>query len=166
MRVDGIKTRVESSARLWFLRVKLPYGLKRFQTLRLQSPLAPLDEGGVRPHVRERQAAGRRRLLPAGIRRPHHHGRAVRVDSIKPTLKAPGTKRLKLECDEPLSNFGFNFNLRRYIMGSELFLFVLPGDGFDLASVDDDKVAGFLRTSTRPMLSSSSSSARLYEHST
>ena len=41
-------------------------------------------------------------------------GRAVQVDPIKPTLKAPGTKRLKLKCDEPLSNFAFNFNLRRY----------------------------------------------------
>jgi hypothetical protein len=24
---------------------------------------------------------------------------------------------LKLKCDEPLSNFAFNFNLRRYTMG-------------------------------------------------
>jgi len=38
----------------------------------------------------------------------------VQVDPIKPTLKAPGSKRLKLECDEPLSHFAFNFNLRRY----------------------------------------------------
>jgi hypothetical protein len=41
-------------------------------------------------------------------------GKAVQVDPIKPTLKAPGAKRLKLNCDEPLSNFAFNFNLRRY----------------------------------------------------
>jgi len=33
---------------------------------------------------------------------------------MKPTLKAPGTKRLKLEHDKLLSNFAFNFNLRRY----------------------------------------------------
>jgi len=38
----------------------------------------------------------------------------VRVDPINTTLKAPGTKRLKLEYDEALSNFAFNFNLRRY----------------------------------------------------
>jgi len=38
----------------------------------------------------------------------------VQVDPIKPTLKAPGTERLKLKCDEPLLNFAFNFNLRRY----------------------------------------------------
>jgi hypothetical protein len=40
--------------------------------------------------------------------------RAVQVDPIKPTLKAPGSKRLKLRYDEPLSKFAFNFNLRRY----------------------------------------------------
>jgi hypothetical protein len=34
---------------------------------------------------------------------------------MKTVLKAPGTKRLKLKCDEPLSNFAFKFNLRRYI---------------------------------------------------
>jgi hypothetical protein len=28
-----------------------------------------------------------------------------RLTLSKPTLKAPGTKRLSLECDEPLSNF-------------------------------------------------------------
>jgi hypothetical protein len=38
----------------------------------------------------------------------------VQVAPIKPTLKPAGTKRLKLKCDEPLSNFAFNFNLRRY----------------------------------------------------
>ena len=38
----------------------------------------------------------------------------VQVDPIKPTLKAPGTQRLKLKHDEPPSNFGFKFNLRRY----------------------------------------------------
>jgi hypothetical protein len=38
----------------------------------------------------------------------------VQVDPIKPTLKAPGTERLKLEYDEPASNLAFKFNLRRY----------------------------------------------------
>ena len=41
-------------------------------------------------------------------------GRAVQVDPIKPTLKPPGTNRLKLKCDILLSNFAFKFNLRRY----------------------------------------------------
>jgi len=44
-------------------------------------------------------------------------GRAVQVDPIKPTLKAPGSKRLKLIFDGPLSNFAFKFNLRRYTWG-------------------------------------------------
>jgi len=30
-------------------------------------------------------------------------------------LKAPGMKCLKLQYDEPLSNFAFNFNLRHYV---------------------------------------------------
>ena len=38
----------------------------------------------------------------------------MQVDPMKPTLKAPGIKLLKLECDEPLSEFAFKFNLRRY----------------------------------------------------
>jgi hypothetical protein len=42
------------------------------------------------------------------------HGRAVQVEPIKPALKAPGSERLKLNCDDVLSNFAFKFNLRRY----------------------------------------------------
>ena len=38
----------------------------------------------------------------------------MQVDPIKPNLKAPGNKRLKLIYHGPLSNFAFNFNLRRY----------------------------------------------------
>jgi len=33
---------------------------------------------------------------------------------MKPTLKAPESKRLKLEHEKTLSNFAFKFNLRRY----------------------------------------------------
>jgi len=33
---------------------------------------------------------------------------------MKPMLTAPGTKRLKLRYDGPLSNFAFNFILRHY----------------------------------------------------
>jgi len=52
-----------------------------------------------------------------------HRGRAAQVDPIKPTLKAPGTKRLKLKCDDPLLSFGFNFNLRHCIVEQEPTLF-------------------------------------------
>jgi hypothetical protein len=36
---------------------------------------------------------------------------------MNPTLKAPGTKRLKLKCDVLLLNIAFKFNLRRYPEG-------------------------------------------------
>ena len=41
----------------------------------------------------------------------------MQVDPIKPKLKLPGTKRLKLKYDELPSNFAFNFSLRRYMKG-------------------------------------------------
>jgi hypothetical protein len=41
--------------------------------------------------------------------------KAVQVDPIKPTLKAAGTKHLKLKSDEMLLCFAFNFYLRRYM---------------------------------------------------
>jgi hypothetical protein len=43
----------------------------------------------------------------------------MQVDPIKPTLKAPGSKRLKLEHVNLLSNFAFRFNLHRYSQGLE-----------------------------------------------
>jgi len=39
----------------------------------------------------------------------------VQVAPINPSLKPPGTTHLKLKCNGPLSNSGFDFNLRRYI---------------------------------------------------
>ena len=41
----------------------------------------------------------------------------MQVDPIRPTLKAPGSKRLKLKHDGLLSYFAFKFNMRRHIMG-------------------------------------------------
>jgi len=38
----------------------------------------------------------------------------VQIDPIKPTLKAPGPRRLKLKYYELLSSFAFNVNLRRF----------------------------------------------------
>jgi hypothetical protein len=40
----------------------------------------------------------------------------VQNDPIKPVLKAPENKRLKLKCDEPFSKLAFKFNVRRYIL--------------------------------------------------
>jgi hypothetical protein len=45
---------------------------------------------------------------------PQRRGRVVQVDPMKPTLKAPGSMHLNLRYEEPLSNFAFKFNLRRY----------------------------------------------------
>ena len=44
-------------------------------------------------------------------------GRAVQVEPIKHTLKAPGPKYLKLEYDKLLSTFAFKFNSRRFTEG-------------------------------------------------
>ena len=41
-------------------------------------------------------------------------GREVQVVPIELTLKAPGAEPSKPKSDELLSNFAFNFNLRRY----------------------------------------------------
>ena len=38
----------------------------------------------------------------------------MQVDPIKPTLKLPGTNRLKVKDDKLLSNFGFKFDMRCY----------------------------------------------------
>ena len=46
------------------------------------------------------------------------HGRPVQVEPMKPVLKAPGTKRLKLKYNKLLSSLAFKFNLRRYSTAS------------------------------------------------
>ena len=38
----------------------------------------------------------------------------MQIDPIKPKLKPPRSKLLKLNCDVLLSKFGFKFSLRRY----------------------------------------------------
>jgi hypothetical protein len=81
----------------------------------------------------------------------------VQVDPIKLALKAPGTERLKLKHDGPLSNFTFTFNLRRYTEVVELT------EGFRQA--DPAHVAGgFLRTSIRPTLCSDEASPLVCNH--
>ena len=51
-------------------------------------------------------------------------GKEVQVDPMRPKLKPPGIKRLKLGYDGLLSNFGFKFNLRRYNLAAGQFGFV------------------------------------------
>ena len=54
----------------------------------------------------------------------------MHVAPIKPTFKAPGTEHLKLKCDEPLSNFAFNFNLRRYMKANGKCALTVTAPGF------------------------------------
>jgi hypothetical protein len=44
-------------------------------------------------------------------------GKAVQVDPMKPKLKPPEIKRLKIQYYDRLSNFAFKFNLRCYTWG-------------------------------------------------
>jgi hypothetical protein len=62
-------------------------------------------------------AAARQGAIARDEQRAQRHGRVVQVAPMKRTLKAPGTKLLKLKYDKPLSKFGFRFNLRRYTTG-------------------------------------------------
>jgi len=63
-------------------------------------------------------------VCPQRPRRRAHavrrHGKAMQLDPIKPPLKAPGNKRLKLNYDKVLSSFAFKINLRRYITGDKI----------------------------------------------
>ena len=45
-------------------------------------------------------------------------GKTLQVAPMKPVLKVPGAKRLKLECYRVLSSFAFNYNLRCYTLAS------------------------------------------------
>jgi len=55
--------------------------------------------------------------------------RRCTVAVSKPAFQAPGTKRLKLKCDEPLSNCAFNFNMRRYSKDGNTGFFGADGAG-------------------------------------
>ena len=80
----------------------------------------------------------------------------MQVDPIKPTLKAPGTKRLKLHTDEPLSNLAFKCNLRRYIVGDDGTVMLTLSDGSVLAASAGGAVAYAPAAGayTRPLLTS------------
>ena len=77
--------------RAWLQRSNLKYD-KQLSSLALNISSCGTTAGAGADHRR-----GARRALA-------FHGRAVQVPPIKSTLKAPGTKRLELKYDEPLSN--------------------------------------------------------------
>jgi len=64
--------------------------------------------------VHHRGARRRRRPTSGDLPVQPRRGAPVQVDPIRPKLKAPGTKRLTLKCDESLSSFAFKLNLRRH----------------------------------------------------
>jgi hypothetical protein len=85
--------------------------------------------GGAAGGDRERRAGdGHGGCRP---RRGGQHGRAVQVDPIKLTLKAPGSKHLKLEHNILLPHLVFNFNSRLYNMAA-VRLVQVPGIAVDV----------------------------------
>ena len=69
-------------------------------------------------------APSRCRLLSSPSERVSSaRGRPVQVDPIKPKLKPPGTKRLKLKCDILLPTSAFKSDLRRYNGGGGRYHF-------------------------------------------
>ena len=80
----------------------------------------------------------------------------MQVDPTKLTLKLPRSKRLKLSCVVPLSNFAFKFNWRRYLQGKNVVVGVLDNvfvapDEEEAANPGDNFWAGAY---TRPLFSS------------
>ena len=66
---------------------------------------------------------------PHRAARADKQGWAVQEDPIKPTLKAPGTKRLKVKCEKLLSIFSFNLSLRRYSKGRRDLFDIIQSTG-------------------------------------
>jgi hypothetical protein len=77
----------------------------------------------------------------------------VQVDPIKPTLNAPETKRLKLDYDEPLSNFAFKCNLRRYTMAPRNSTGAPPGSSSPGRAATGDAAGREARPSLGPRIS-------------
>ena len=100
--------------------------------------------GGPTRHLHERGHQHRHH------RQPLPRGRVVQLDPIKPTLKAPGTERLKLQYEELLSNFGFKFNLRRFPVVNNMLTAIKRKKSKD-TMILSAVVAGAY---TRPLLSS------------
>jgi hypothetical protein len=96
-KLKGLDARVQPA---WFQRLKLKFEKTSFEFC-FQCQLAALRHGGRAQHQSRDRVAG-------------IHGRAVQVDPIKPTLKAPGTMPLTLKYDILLSNSAFNSNLCCY----------------------------------------------------
>ena len=53
----------------------------------------------------------------------------MHVDPVRPTLKAPGIKHLKLSYEKPPSNFAVKLSLRRY---NEVAMMIVTSSGDEL----------------------------------
>jgi hypothetical protein len=79
---------------------------------------------------------------------------------------------LKAKYDDALSNFAFNFNSRRYGVGSELWGTIVAHVGAEVDALikisenDWPKAGGSFRTTTRPTLNRRTESSRLIEKET
>jgi len=71
-------------------------------------------------HELERTDPVRARGAAVAHLRDLRGGRVVHVEPMKPTLMAPGIKRLKPKYDGLLSSSAFKFNLRRYTEAAKL----------------------------------------------
>ena len=75
----------------------------------------------------------------------------MQVDPIKPTFKAPGSKRLKQEYNESHSNFAFKFNLRHYNTGAQVRLTAVPVDQAVVGAPGHNNTGRGLHSSTFPL---------------
>jgi hypothetical protein len=66
----------------------------------------------------------------------------VQVDPIKPTLKAPGSERLKLKCGDLLSKNCYKCNLLRYNPASSFERSVWPVIGPLLPNIPGELYSG------------------------
>jgi len=100
--------------------------------------------------LRNRRPRHRRCRQHAG----QHQGRPVQLRPMGPKLKPPTTKRLKLECDDPLSSVAFSFNLRRHIKA-------VPPDDLvvELQAAGMTEVGRYRSTVLKPVLIASLGSA-------
>ena len=73
--------------------------------------------------------------------------KAVQFDPIQPTLKAPGPKRLKLSHDKLVSSYAFDCNLCRYIVDCHVHApqYAFTGRGLH-SSTFQLNVSAFCRT--------------------
>ena len=85
----------------------------------------------------------------------------MQVDPEKPKLKSPGIKRSKLKYDEPLSNFAFNFNLRRY---NEVDTEVSATLGAMISGPSEDGIPAHVRATAHNIPGSAAASDDEEEH--